>query len=257
VHKMPIIISLSSFGASEVKRHGQAKFVDLAIEAGADGIEVRSELLSTNKCELSSIAQQAEQMHRIFSCASPLFSPDGELLDENITYAFECAELLRADIIKFSIGGGSKASYKQLEDLSALMGSQADAILIENDQSNQAGSIFHLKKFFKKSLDTGLKLGMTFDIGNWHWVGECPQKASEAFVDHVRYVHTKGVYRQLGKWVAVPLEESQAPWKTILDSLPFHTPWAIEYPLIGDDLLQVTKREIEQLRFIQGERYVS
>jgi sugar phosphate isomerase/epimerase len=254
---MPIVISLSSFGASEVKRHGQAKFVDIAKEAGADGIEVRSELLSHNKSELSLISQQAERMHRVFSCGSPLFSPDGELLNDNISYALECAELLRADVIKFSIGGGSKASYQQLKRLGSMLGSQSDVILIENDQSNQAGSICHLKKFFEKSLDAGLKLGMTFDIGNWHWVGECPQKALEAFVDHVRYVHTKGVYRQLGKWVAVPLAESQAPWKSILDSLPFHTPWAIEYPLLGDDLLQVTKREVEQLRFIQSERYDS
>jgi sugar phosphate isomerase/epimerase len=257
VQKMPIVISLSSFGAAEVKRHGQAKFIDIAKEAGADGVEIRSELLSLNKNEISLIAEQAKCMLRVFSCASPLFSPNGELLNDNITYALECAEWLRADIIKFSMGGGSKAPYKQLERLSALVGSQADAISIENDQSNQAGSMFHLKKFFEKSLVAGLKWGMTFDIGNWHWVGECPQKASEVFADHVRYVHTKGVYRhQLGKWVAVPLAESQAPWKTILDSLPFNTPWAIEYPLMGDDLVQVTKREVEQLRVIQGERYV-
>jgi sugar phosphate isomerase/epimerase len=256
VDKTPIVISLSSFGASEVKRHGQATFVDIAKQGGADGVEVRSELLSPNKSELSMIAQQAEWMHRVFSCAAPLFSPEGELLSENVQYGLECSELLRADVIKFSIGGGSRATYQQLKRLSSLIGTKANSVLIENDQSNSAGSIFHIKQFFSKSEEAGLKLGMTFDIGNWHWAGECPQKASEAFASNVRYVHTKGVFRQIAKWVAVPLSESQAPWKTILDSLPSSTPWAIEYPLIGDDLVDVTKREVELLRAINGERYV-
>jgi len=257
VQKTPIVISLSSFGASEVKRHGQAKFVDISKEAGADGVEIRSELLSPNKSELSFIAQQAEWMHRVFSCAAPLFSGDGELQTDNISYALECSELLRADVIKFSIGGGSRASYQQYKRLGTLLGNKASSVLIENDQSNTSGSIFHLKRFFDKSTEAGLKLGMTFDIGNWHWTGECPRTAVDEFVDRVKYVHMKGVYRQPAKWVAVPLAESQAPWKSILDSLPAKTPWAIEYPLIGDDLVEITKREVEQLRALNGERYVN
>ncbi len=256
MNKTPIVIALSSFGASEVKRHGQASFVDIAKHGGADGVEVRSELLSSNKSELSFIAQKAEWMYRVFSCAKPLFSPEGELLTENVQYGMECSELLRADVTKFSIGGGSRAQYQQFKRLSSILGSKAKSVLIENDQSNTAGSIFHLKKFFEKSAEAGLSLGMTFDIGNWHWAGESPHHASVAFASKVTYVHTKGVYRQPGKWVAVPLSDSEAPWKTILDSLPSNIPWAIEYPLIGDDLVDVTKREVELLRAINGERYV-
>ncbi len=32
--------------------------------------------------------------------------------------------------------------------------------------------------------------------------------------------------------------------------MPAGLPWAIEYPLVGDDLLAVTRREVEQLRRI-------
>ncbi len=255
MQKTPIVVSLSSFGASEVKRHGQSKFVDIAREAGADGVEIRSELLSPNKSELSFIAQQAEWMHRVFSCAAPLFSGDGELQADSVNYALECAELLRADVIKFSIGGGSAASYQQLKRMSDMLGKRVANTLIENDQTIQAGTIFHLKKFFENAVDAGLNLGMTFDVGNWHWVGECPLRAADLFADKVRYIHTKGVYRQPMKWVAVPLAESQAPWKSILDSLPAATPWAVEYPLVGDDLVRVTKLEIDLLREIRGERY--
>jgi hypothetical protein len=36
----------------------------------------------------------------------------------------------------------------------------------------------------------------------------------------------------------------------VLRALPADVPWAIKYPLIGDDLLAVTRREIDQLRSV-------
>jgi hypothetical protein len=68
----------------------------------------------------------------------------------------------------------------------------------------------------------------------------------------VVYVHCKGVQRQPQRWVAVPLAESSAPWRTVLRALPVDVPWAIEYPLAGDDLLSVVQREIEQLRGVNA-----
>jgi hypothetical protein len=64
----------------------------------------------------------------------------------------------------------------------------------------------------------------------------------------VVYVHCKGVQRLPAKWVAVPIAESQAPWRTLLRAMPAGVPWAIEYPLVGDDLVSVTHREIALLR---------
>jgi sugar phosphate isomerase/epimerase len=89
---------------------------------------------------------------------------------------------------------------------------------------------------------------MTFDMGNWHWTGECPLEAARALAARVAYVHCKGVQRQPRKWVAVPLADSAAPWRTVLRSMPPDVPWAIEYPLAGDDLLAMTRAGIDQLR---------
>jgi sugar phosphate isomerase/epimerase len=91
---------------------------------------------------------------------------------------------------------------------------------------------------------------MTFDIGNWHWTGECPLQAASALAPRVRYVHCKGVQRQPTRWVAVPIVESAAPWRGVLGALPRCMPWAIEYPIAGDDLFAVTRHEVEQLRGI-------
>jgi sugar phosphate isomerase/epimerase len=109
-----------------------------------------------------------------------------------------------------------------------------------------------LDRFLAASDAQGLALGMTFDIGNWHWTGECPQRAAATFAARVRYVHCKGVQRQPQRWIAVPLADSAAPWREVLRALPTGLPWAIEYPLAGDDLLAVTRRELAQLRAVAG-----
>ncbi|MNR49749.1 hypothetical protein D3C85_1691670 [compost metagenome] len=57
-----------------------------------------------------------------------------------------------------------------------------------------------------------------------------------------------------GKWIAVPLGESAAPWRAVLRALPADVPHAIEYPLIGDDLVAVTR---DQVAFIRAAREVA
>ena len=252
----PIVISLSSFGAAEVKRHGQAWFVNLAKTAGAGGVEIRSELLSSSDEELPLIAQQCQGLKTIYSCAEPLFSQVGSLDEGVLNLAMQHAEIIGAEIIKFSIGGGANSSATSIQKLADRLHEHSVPVLIENDQSNAAGSIFQLKRFFRKASQCGLNLGMTFDIGNWHWVGECPQIAAVNFSDRIRYVHTKGVLKQANRWIAVPIGDSEAPWKTLVDAMPVDCPWAIEFPLIGDDLLDVTRKEIGRLLEIRGERYV-
>ena len=129
-----------------------------------------------------------------------------------------------------------------------MLGEHRIELLIENDQTEAGGTVHALKAFFAAADAAGLPLGMTFDMGNWHWTGECPQECARAFGPRVRYVHCKGVQRQPRRWVAVPLEESAAPWRAVLRAMPRALPWAIEYPLAGEDLLAVTRDEIRRLR---------
>jgi len=77
-------------------------------------------------------------------------------------------------------------------------------------------------------------------------MGECPQEAARTLGARVSYVHTQGVQRQPRRWVAVPIADSAAPWRALLRALPRALPWAIEYPLVGDDLLATTRTEIRQ-----------
>lgn len=246
----PILISLSAFGAAEVRRHGQRWFSELCLAAGADGIEVRSELLVDPARELAAIANVVQSANKklVYSSAEYLWTANGMLDVPALDRALAATQALGAPRLKMSIGGFSRASILTLDDLHARLQQAGTELLIENDQTPAAGTLTTLQNFFAAAHAHGLFLGMTFDMGNWHWTGECPLQAAAVLAAQVRYVHCKGVQRQPNRWVAVPLAESSSPWRAVLRALPVDVPWAIEYPLVGDDLLSVVKREIDHLR---------
>jgi sugar phosphate isomerase/epimerase len=246
----PILISLSSFGAAEVRRHGQRWFAKLAEQAGADGIEVRGELMADADAELPALADVAQRLQRVFSSPEPLWSDAGLFDRDALERGLRAATMLGAPRLKMSIGGWSPASASSLPALRDRLADTPIELVIENDQTAMAGTVHALSRFFDAAQAQGLALGMTFDIGNWHWTGECPLQAAGALAPRVRYVHGKGVQRQPKRWVAVPLADSAAPWRGVLRAMPGGVRWAIEYPLAGDDLLAVTRQAVEQLRGI-------
>lgn len=251
----PILVSLTAFGAAEVRRHGQRWFARLCHAAGADGIEVRSELLVDAASELPAIAETVREtgLQVVYSSADYLWAADGALDMAALQRALDAATTLGAPRLKMAIGGFGgfgESSHASLLALRDCLQAARIELVIENDQTPAAGTLAALQDFFNTANDQGIFLGMTFDMGNWHWNGECPLLAAGALAPQVRYVHCKGVQRQPRRWVAVPLAESSAPWRAVLRALPADVPWAIEYPLIGDDLLAVTRREIDQLRHI-------
>jgi sugar phosphate isomerase/epimerase len=247
-----VLISLSAFGAAEVRRHGQLWFAELALEGGADGVEVRSELLIDSERELPAIARAVKAVGKsvIYSSADYLWANDGALDLQALERAWVAASTLGASSIKMAIGAFGPASHSSLSALRERLQAGGIELLIENDQTATAGTLARMQNFFSTAAAHGLTLGMTFDMGNWHWTGECPQQAAHALAAQVRYVHCKGVQRQAQRWVAVPLAHSSAPWRAILRAMPTDVPWAIEYPLIGDDLLATTRDEIDLLRSV-------
>lgn len=247
-----ILVSLSAFGAAEVRRHGQLWFSQLSMAAGADGVEVRSELLLDAAGELRAIAQAVRAAGKsvVYSSADYLWAADGTLDVPALERALTAAKTLGAARLKMAMGGFAPASHMTLTALQAHLHAASIELLIENDQTPAAGTLTALQDFFNTAQAHGLSLGMTFDMGNWHWTGECPLLAATALAPQVRYVHCKGVQRQPHRWVAVPLAESGAPWRAVLRGLPADVPWAIEYPLVGDDLAAVAHTEIDALRQI-------
>jgi len=247
-----ILISLAAFGAAEVRRHGQLYFTHLARLAGADGVEVRGELLRDAPVELPAL--RASGCVRVYSSPEGLWRADGRLDSAALQRALAAATQLGASRLKMSIGGFGAHADPGLGELQARLAGDAVELVIENDQTLRAGTIPALQRFFAAADAAGLALPMTFDMGNWHYLGECPQQAAALFAPRVGYVHCKGVQRRPDKWVAVPLADSAAPWRAVLRALPAGVPWAIEYPLAGEDLQAVTQHEIERLRAVAAEQ---
>ena len=213
-----VLISLSSFGAAEVGRHGQLWCSQLAKRAGADSVEVRGEMLRDADAELPALNGLAS----VYSSPEGLWAQGGWLDSAALKRGIAAATRVGARRLKMSIGDFQASSH---------------------------GSLWGLKI---ELAETRVELGMTFDMGNWHWLGECPLQAAQALGRRVRYVHCKGAQRLPHKWVAVPLADSAAPWRAVLRALPADVPHAIEYPLAGDDLPAVVRAQVDFIRAARG-----
>ncbi len=244
----PVLISLSSFGRSLALEQGQAALAEIAALAGADGVEYRGELQRAEPGELAgqrSVAQE-HGLSTVWSSPEGMWDAVGVLDTGALERAFAVAQELGAYRVKMSLGG--YACGCDLKPLQPWVMRADIELVVENDQTEQAGTEGPLEDFFRRTRALGWRIPMTFDMGNWHWTGEDPLACAQAFGSQVGYVHAKGVYKRAQDWVAVPLSESQAAWRAVFRKLPADVPRAVEYPLQGDDLVAVTRQAVDALR---------
>lgn len=273
-----IIVALNSFGADEVKYQGQLWYARVAEEAGADGVEIRGELLTGGAAELDAIARELPIGFVPFYSEPNLWTDQGTLDLDKLDGGLAAAERLGAKCFKTTLGGYASADVGSIGDAMAALRERLDAtsieLLVENDQSERAGTITMISDFLYATRRSGIRIPFVFDLGNWHWTNEDPSDAASMFALHrgdedlatVGYVHLKGVQRQPVKleqgeehdgpiqpqqWMAVPLMRSQFAWRPVLRKVAgltdSDTPWAIEYPLIAgnrDDLVAVTREQV-------------
>src|SRR3546814_16465515 len=102
-----------------------------------------------------------------------------------------------------SIGGFNTASASTLKEFGDCLAQTSTHLLIENEQTVSAGTLPALQRFFESLDGAGLSVGLTFDMGNWHWGGECPLQAAQVFSSSVKYVHCKGLERTQARRNAV------------------------------------------------------
>ncbi|YCH30562.1 sugar phosphate isomerase/epimerase [Erwinia sp. PK3-005] len=238
--KPEIIIVTAAYGHQKVAElGGQQALLPIVAEAGADGVEIRRELLAES--ELQRLSQLAEAIaeHRLkafYSVPDALFADDGAVNPQLDRYLQE-AEQLRAQRLKLSLGAWRPDRETALE-------TRGIRLVVENDQT-EYGRLDAIAPFFARQHATS---GMTFDMGNWLWTGDDALAAARLLARHVSYIHVKAAIPHGDSWRAIALDEADNGWRELLKLLPGDVPRGIEFPLQGDDLTAVTRHYVDLLR---------
>ncbi|KUM43903.1 sugar phosphate isomerase/epimerase family protein [Pseudomonas sp. EpS/L25] len=243
-----IAITTSAFGADVVRPKGQAAWLDLIAATGASHVEIRAELFDGEPdFDALRAAIAAAGLGCVYSVPLELWPAAGATLSPHLPKALEEARRLGADTLKVSLG-----HYRPAADLTALATLLAGAgpqLLVENDQTVQGGRLEPLRAFIQAARAAQLPVGLTFDVGNWRWQNEDPLQAARLLGPDVRYLHCKAVRRRAGGLHAVPPEAADLlAWQGLMGYFPAGLRRAIEFPLMGADLLAEARRQVATLR---------
>jgi sugar phosphate isomerase/epimerase len=247
--KKEIIVVTSAYGTEKVQQSGgQAALLPLIAKAGADGVEIRRELLSPQELDsLPALAQALEQQQlcAVYSAPEALFTPQ-HTLNPNLSALLAEAQILRARRLKLSLGHYQPGF--DFTELKSILGQSPTQLMVENDQTAECGILSPLCAFFHAIEERQLPVCMTFDMANWHWVGQDALAAADKLTHHVGYIHVKAATQGPRGWRAVALDDSDGSWRSLLARLPHDVPCGIEFPLQGDNLEAVTRHYVDLLR---------
>jgi len=247
MHKYPVSISLSSYGADLVRQRGQLSFVALLAAAGARRIEWREELLTSEQPGELAQAAAAQDLECVFSSPLELWVAGRAQANSELAATLDRAQAFGARWLKVSLGYFTDTH--DLHSLSALLNRHPVRLLVENDQTLHGGRIEPLQRFFDAAERLGVPVKMTFDIGNWHWQDQSALTAARLLGRHVDYLHCKAVARRAdGKLIALPPGAADLHlWEQLLRLMPRGISRAVEFPLQGADLLAVTAAQVAAL----------
>ena len=243
-----IIVVTAAYGNDHVKAlGGQPAVLPFIAGSGADGVEIRRELFTPD--ELSRLAELAADIERrgllvCYSAPEALFAADGSLNPRLSDFLLE-AQTLNALWLKLSLGHFSH--HDDLEALREILQESGMALVVENDQTD-CGQLAPMQRFKAACRVNQLPITLTFDMGNWLWVGDSPEEAARHLAPAVSYIHVKAAEPHHSQFRAVPPDEASARWLALLNNLPADAPRGIEFPLTGHDLTAVTRRYVKLLR---------
>ncbi|MHC8320144.1 sugar phosphate isomerase/epimerase family protein [Pseudomonas sp. GB2N2] len=247
MNKPPVSISLSSYGADLVRQRGQGSFIELLAAAGATRIEWREELLTVEDPAQLADATQAQGLESVYSAPMELWLAGQSKPNPELITAVQSAQAFGAKWLKVSLGYFTDTC--DLQTLAEILSKSAVQLLVENDQTLHGGRIEPFQRFFTAVEQYNVPVKMTFDIGNWQWQDQSASSAARLLGRHVGYVHCKAVSRRAdGKLIAMPPAASDLHlWEQLLRHMAQGVMRAAEYPLHGDDLLQLTTEHVSAL----------
>ena len=121
------------------------------------------------------------------------------------------------------------------------------ALVVENDQTD-CGQLAPMQRFKAACRVMALPVTLTFDMGNWLWVGDSPEEAARHLAPAVSYIHVKAAVPYNENFRAIAPDRADTRWLDLLNQLPADAPRGIEFPLEGTDLTAVTRHYVNLLR---------
>lgn len=243
-----IMVVTAAYGADRVREAGgQRAMLPVIAAAGADGVEIRRELFTSEELQtLPALGESIELLGLLacYSAPAPLFTADGKLNPDLSRYLAE-ASTLNALWLKVSLGHFQ--DKQPLDALRALLDASGMALVVENDQTD-CGQLAPMQRFKAACRVMCLPITLTFDMGNWLWVGDSPEEAARHLAPAVSYIHVKAAVAHNAQFRAVAPDNADARWLALLDRLPSDAPRGIEFPLEGADLTAVTRYYVNLLR---------
>ncbi|WP_436882324.1 sugar phosphate isomerase/epimerase family protein [Staphylococcus gallinarum] len=225
----------------------QLETFDYIVDLGFNSIEVRREYFKNIDSEVEAIAKYSKEQNItiLYSVPEVIFLENGEL-NPNIEQYFTEACNLHATHVKMTIG--NYQNKKQLQNLK-IINEQPFNFTVENDQTEQSGTINNILKFLTEAEQSGINIGYTYDLGNFRYVGESEIVGAEALKDYVKYIHLKNVTRENDLLRATSLEQGDINWRKVTMLLPNDVPVALEYPSNIKEEILTDKRAIEVLGY--------
>lgn len=244
VPNQPIFLNLLVFDHDFQAGASQRTLIEHAVALGFDHIEIRREYFRDLDVELPQIKELAERFNlTLFYSVPDQIYQDGQLNPKLQMYLDE-ALFLGVTQIKWTIGAFDGELLK--EGLEALL-KTGIAITVENDQTQESGTITAIEAFMKQVNASQLAIGYVFDLGNFRFVQENEQDALSLLEPYVTYLHLKDVAYQGTQPVATDLGNGVIDWQHVLAKLS-NVPVAIEYPTHSTTAILEAKEKIQEVR---------
>lgn len=233
----PIYVTANSLMNDDITLNAA---IQIARAAGADGFELRRELLppTMQPNETQDIRSQLQTFPfpPVYSIPLPLCK-QGRFEPEPLLHALAEAQAFGCRLVKFSPIGmePGENNFAWLSELRSLLRSAAAdlVVTVENDQGAASGNLELWQSFFEQATAQECPIWMTFDLGNFTCVGRDPVQAAQRLGRYVAYIHAKSVQRQDGQWISTPIRMNSS-FHPALAYLPLQAPRAIEFPITAE-----------------------
>lgn len=222
---MHLSINTAVFEDEIKKGKSQLECLERLPDKIIDSIEVRGEFFDEERVEeeLEEISNLCEKNRwkLFYSVPQELFNSDG--FNQDIENKITLAEKYNVSNLKYSLGHINVKNI-DINELNDILNNTSVNVTIEN-QPNDNGSLVEMKKALNYLNDNHIKLGYTFDSGNWYWIDENPHVAFDELRENISVFHLKDIKSKN----TMMLNNGDTDWRYMLNKLGENIPVFLEY----------------------------